>query len=116
MDKSSDITISDDDNQDNLITNPVYHDYIDVFTNYDNMKKNNKSKPLMTKYEKTKIIGVRAQQLASGSKPLIDVPPGLTDIIEIAERELNEQKTPFILKRIVGKKIEYWKLEDLEII
>ena len=57
MDKSSDITISDDDNQDILISNSEYHNYVDVFTNYDTMKKTNKSKSLMTKYEKTKIIG-----------------------------------------------------------
>ena len=75
-----------------------------------------KTIPILTKYEKTKIIGVRAQQLASGSKPLIDIPPGLTDIIEIAEREFHVKKTPYILKRLVGKRIEYWKIEDLEII
>ena len=114
--EKSEITIIDENINDGSINNPVYHNYIDVFTNYDTMKKTNTSKPIMTKYEKTKIIGVRAQQLASGSKPLIEVPPGITDIIEIAERELHEQKTPYILKRMVGKRIEYWKLEDLEII
>ena len=69
----------------------------------------------MTKYEKTKIIGIRAQQLASGAKPLIDVPPGITDVIDIAMIELNERKTPFILKRKVATKFEYWKIQDLDI-
>ena len=79
------------------------------------MKKQNRTKPIMTKYERTKIIGIRAQQIASGAIPLIEVPPGITDAIDIATSELKQRKTPFILKRQIANKFEYWKIVDLEI-
>ena len=52
----------------------VFHDSKEILSNYDNLKKTNRSKPVMSKYERTKIIGVRAQQLSEGSIPLIEVP------------------------------------------
>ena len=72
--------------------------------------------PYINKYERAKILGIRAQQIAGGAEPLIKVPPGLYDVIEIAERELKEKKTPFIVKRTINNNFEYWKIEDLEIL
>ena len=45
---------------------------------------------------------------------MIEVPSNMTDELEIAEEELRQRKTPFIIERNVGKKKEYWKIEDLE--
>ena len=117
METSSDI-YSDNELEevsDILLEQPKYHNYIDILKNYQELSKTNKTKPIMTKYEKTKIIGIRAQQIASGAPPLIDVPPGITDVVDIAIKELKERKTPFILKRKVSNKYEYWKIQDLEI-
>jgi DNA-directed RNA polymerase subunit K/omega len=94
----------------------TFHDSREVLLNYDKMKKLNKSKPIMSKYERTKIIGIRAQQIASGSVPLVDIPKHLTNTLDIAEYELEKRKTPFIIKRNVGIHIEYWKIEDLSYI
>lgn len=94
-------------------TIPIFHDYREVMTNYQELKKTYKTKPILTKYEKTKIIGIRAQQIASGAKPLIDVPNYLTNSIDIAELELTKRKTPFIVKKKFGNSFEYWKIEDL---
>ena len=91
----------------------TFHDSREILMNYDKVKKLNKSKPVMSKYERTKIIGTRAQQIASGSQPLIEVPKYITSTLEIAELELKNRKTPFIVKRRVGGNIEYWKIEDL---
>ena len=74
----------------------------------------NVTKNYLTKYERTKIIGLRSQQIATGSPVFTDVPDGMINSIDIAKKELRERKIPFILKRNVGKnKYEYWKLEDL---
>ena len=84
----------------------------DIFIDYD--KQEYVTKNYLTKYEKTKVLGLRAQQIATGSPVFTDVPDGMMNPIDIANKELNERKIPFILKRNVGNnKYEYWKLEDL---
>lgn len=76
-----------------------------------------KTLPFLTKYEKTRILGQRAKQIETGSKPLIRVPENIIDSYIIAELELKEKKIPFIIRRpIPGGAFEYWKLKDLEII
>ena len=73
--------------------------------------------PFLTKYEKTKIIGIRAKQINNGADIFIKVPDNIIDGQIIAEMELNAKVLPFIVARPLpnGKK-EYWKLSDLEII
>jgi DNA-directed RNA polymerase subunit K/omega len=51
-----------------------------------------------TKYEKTRIIGVRATQIASGAPPTVDIGE-LDDAIDIATKEFEENKIPLILQR-----------------
>ena len=46
------------------------------------------------------------------NSPII-VPKYITSTLDIAELELKNRKTPFIVKRKVGDSIEYWKVEDL---
>lgn len=72
--------------------------------------------PFLTRYEKARIIGMRAKQLASGSEPFVTITPeeGLDNII-VAEKELTAKKLPFIIVRpIPGGKKEFWKVSDLE--
>jgi len=52
----------------------------------------------VTKYEKVRIIGERAQQIASGAPINVDY-EGLTDALSIATKEYNEGKIPFIIQR-----------------
>ena len=52
----------------------------------------------LTKYEKVRIIGTRAEQLEDGAPPMIDI-GDMTSAIEIAEKELNERKTPMVIIR-----------------
>lgn len=85
---------------------------------YQEINKTNKiSQPILSKYEKTKIIGIAAQQLESGREPAIQIPNSLTEPIEIAEYELINKKTPFIVKRkLPNNNFEYWSLDQLKII
>ena len=74
--------------------------------------------PILTKYEKARVLGLRISQLNKGSKPYIENKNHhIIDMHIIAEQELKEKRLPFIIMRPIpnGKK-EYWKLEDLEII
>ena len=71
------------------------------------------SLPFLTKYEKARIIGLRNQQLLSGSQALVDT-RGLKSFLEIAEKELKEKKIPFIIKRnLPNDKFEYWRINEL---
>jgi DNA-directed RNA polymerase I, II, and III subunit RPABC2 len=94
--------------------NTEYHDdYRNLLANYDPAK--NKSAPEMTKFELALIIGKRATQLAYGAIPLIDVPARMTRVEDIAEEELRQKKTPFIVRRDLGNgKYEYWKVKDMK--
>lgn len=73
--------------------------------------------PYLTKYEKARILGQRAKQIETGSRPYVKVPENIVDGYIIAELELKEKKIPFIIKRpIPGGAFEYWNLKDLEFI
>lgn len=77
---------------------------------------NHRTIPILTKYEKTRVLGQRAKQLNSGSKSYINVSENIIDGYLIAEMELKEKKIPFIIRRpLPNGKSEYWKLKDLEI-
>ena len=71
--------------------------------------------PKLTKYERVRLIGSRAKQIALGAKVLIKNTNGLSPI-EIAKLELNERMIPMKIKRILpDNKVEIWKLSELDI-
>lgn len=88
----------------------------DFYKNYESMKKNYKTSPFLTKYEKTRILSERTQQLANGSLSYLKNPEAYNTIYEIALMELEQKKLPFIIKRPLSNSIEMWKLEDLKLI
>ena len=76
-----------------------------------------KTLPMMTKYEKTRILGQRAKQINDGATPFVKVPEGVIDGYLIALKELEEKKIPFIIRRpLPNRGSEYWMVEDLEIV
>ena len=76
-----------------------------------------KTIPFMTKYERTRILGLRAKQINNGSEIFINASEDMIDGYTIAEQELKEKKIPFIIRRpIPNGASEYWRTEDLEII
>ena len=52
----------------------------------------------LSKFEKVRILGQRAEQISMGAPPLVDI-KGLTDALSIAEKEFKERKIPFIIER-----------------
>ena len=75
---------------------------------------NHKTYPFLNKYESTRIIGFRANQLSQGAQPFVDEPDHVTDVREIARMELAAKRLPFIIKRpLPDGTYEYWRLQDL---
>ena len=54
--------------------------------------------PKLTKYERVRVVGARATQIASGAPPTIDI-TGMTDALEIAEAELEQRKILMMIIR-----------------
>ncbi len=76
-----------------------------------------KTIPILTKYEKTRILGERTKQINNGSKPFVDIQNDIIDGYLIACKELEEKKMPFIIRRpLPSGGSEYWHLKDLEVI
>jgi DNA-directed RNA polymerase subunit K/omega len=91
----------------------VLESFAEVAKGYDASK--NTTMNILSKYEKTKIIGMRLEQLSRGASPTIDYKAlKLNSIREIAFMELKERVLPFMIVRTLpcGLK-EYWKLEDM---
>lgn len=72
--------------------------------------------PILTKYEKARILGERAKQINGGAKPFIKVREGVIDGYLIACEELEHKKIPFIIRRPINGGFEYWRLKDLEVL
>lgn len=74
------------------------------------------SKPILTKYERVRILGERARQISLGAKPMIKGLKNM-DPKNVAKMELEKQVIPLIIIRPLptGKK-EKWKVSELTII
>ena len=99
--------------EDNINNN--IEDYNVFNKNYELLKKKNITNIFLNKYEITKILSKRSEQLESGCIPLIENYEKYNNVYDIALEELKHKKIPFILKRFINNKYEYWKLEDLKI-
>ena len=76
-----------------------------------------KTVPILTKYEKARVLGLRAKQIENGSLPLIELDKSIIDPYLIAVKELELKKIPFIIKRpLPNGACEYWKIKDLELL
>ena len=73
--------------------------------------------PFLTKYEKARVIGARAEQLDRGGEAFIPLDESIINGRTIALMEFEAKKIPFILARpLPNGSIEYWHLSDLEIL
>jgi DNA-directed RNA polymerase I, II, and III subunit RPABC2 len=78
---------------------------------------NHRTYPFLTNFERTKIIGLRANQISRGSVPFVSVPKHITDVRDIARLELEQKRLPYIIKRpLPDGTFEYWRLSDLMIL
>ena len=128
---------SEDDNYLQKFSDAVKTDYLVEFHpeaqahNYEEVKKFSTVKrnkrgeiidpfhrtiPILTKFEKARILGQRAKQLNSGAESTVKVQEGTMDGYLIAIQELQEKNTFIIRRPIPNGGFEYWKLSDLEIL
>jgi len=97
---------------------PAFEEYSKIIASLDKEKI---SKPIMTKYELSDIISIRATQLALGAQPFVDV-TGLNiesnmELRKVAIQEIREGKFPFILKRpLPNNKYEYFRIRDMDLV
>jgi DNA-directed RNA polymerase subunit K/omega len=74
------------------------------------------SKPVLTKFERVRILSDRAKQLLLGAKPMIKNTDNLGPK-EIARLELEHGVIPFSIERpLPNGKIEIWKIKELRIV
>ena len=70
------------------------------------------TRPRLTKYERTRIIGTRATQIAMGAAPMVEALDE-TDPLRIAEKELNEYRVPLMIRRYLPDgNFEEWKVSE----
>lgn len=78
----------------------------------DYVSKDKRTLPYINKYERAKILGIRAQQIAKGMKPLVNI-TNKTNIYEIVEEEYKKKLIPLIVRRYLPDNThEDWKLSD----
>ena len=85
--ETNDFLIEDEEDKNNQEDNLKILSYHNVVEHIQ--KKPKKTIPILTKFERARIRGVRLQQLAYGAKPRVDV-SGLKSIEQIVEKELKE--------------------------
>ena len=78
------------------------------------------TQPYFSKYEYTALIATRAQQIADGAKPLVDLKGMKTSdpmfIWNVAKREIEERKLPYIIRRqLPNNTSEFLSVQELEI-
>merc|ERR1712232_177407 len=109
---SSDSSVDNDDERKQFITSGV--NFVNARAEPNELRITPK---FMTKYERARVIGIRALQISKNAPVLIDLGKEDMDPILIAEKELNERKIPFLIRRYLPDgSFEDWKVSDLEII
>jgi len=112
LDDESDEEIIEPAKKNTLLSNDLISIY-ETYSEYYSSKKT--TLPFLSKFEKAKVLGVRAQMLAGGADPLIQ-PPFPGTCYKIAVEELKQKKIPLMIRRYLpDKTFEDWRLEDLAV-
>ena len=86
-----------------------------TYESYYNSKKI--GSPFLSKFEKAKLLGIRAEMISAGAPALVSVPKNITNSYNIALLEFKQKKIPLMIKRVLPNGTsEYWRLEDLTIL
>ena len=79
-----------------IITKDIPHKQIEI-TNKDGQIVI--GPPMLTRFEKARIMGARALQLSLGAPVFIEIPKNATTSLEIAMEELKQRVIPIVIKR-----------------
>lgn len=83
----------------------------EVYKNIESIEK--KTLPILTKFEKARLVGIRKQQLSTGSNPCVS--GTFSSIDEIVEEEFKQKRLPLIVRRnLHNGKYEDWRIEEFE--
>ncbi|OQR73012.1 DNA-directed RNA polymerases I [Tropilaelaps mercedesae] len=67
----------------------------------------------MTKYERARVLGTRALQIAMGAPVMVEL-EGETDPLQIAKKELKVRKIPITIRRYLPDgSFEDWGIDEL---
>lgn len=92
-----------------------YYDNTEVYNEDYVPDDQRETKPILTKYERIRILSQRTKQLQLGAKPMIVV-NNVTDY-EKALLELNNHVMPyFIVRRLPDGRKERWRVSELKVI
>lgn len=102
------------------IESKILHPEVQVIHRENVDPRNRSSLPYYTKYEYTALVGIRAQQIADGARPLVSL-SGMDKtstqfVTKLAQKEINEQVLPFIIHRRMPSGVsEYWSAKELSV-
>ena len=115
--KIGNVILNDSDDDDDDIFDIVENERTNII-NVDEVYKNiiendKKTLPLLSKFEKARLIGIRKQQLATGSSACVK--GEFSNLDEIIEEELKQKTLPLIVRRILHNgSHEDWRIEEFK--
>ncbi|PNF18257.1 DNA-directed RNA polymerases I, II, and III subunit RPABC2 [Cryptotermes secundus] len=112
--------VDEDENLDELDQQEDEGENIDILAAGDARGGVQKSKRIttryMTKYERARVLGTRALQIAMCAPVMVEL-EGETDPLQIAMKELKQRKIPIIIRRYLpDNSYEDWGIDELIII
>ena len=106
------------DNLDDDLEQANEQEQIDILPADEADKKNSEkiTTPYMTKYERARVLGTRALQIAMCAPVMVEL-EGETDPLQIAMKELKQRKIPIIIRRYLpDNSYEDWGIDELIIV
>ena len=79
-----------------IITKDIPHKRAEITSKYNQIVI---GPPMLTRFEKARIMGARALQLSLGAPVFIEIPKNATTSLEIAMDELKQRVIPIVIKR-----------------
>ena len=79
-----------------IITKDLPHEAVEVTDNNNQIVI---GPPMLTRFEKARIMGARALQLSLGAPVFIEIPKNATSSLEIAMEELKQRVIPIVIRR-----------------
>ena len=79
-----------------IITKDLEHEPVEIISDDGQIVT---GPPILTRFEKARIMGARALQLSLGAPVFIEIPKNATTSLEIAMEELKQRVIPIVIKR-----------------
>ena len=79
-----------------IITKDLEHEPVEIISDDGQIVT---GPPILTRFEKARIMGARALQLSLGAPVFIEIPKNATSSLEIAMEELKQRVIPIVIKR-----------------